>query len=194
MVGTKNCVHPKYAKAVVLKQLFWWPQATYQKPQVCLCLYCTKEAGLLYTSFSQKLFISKIWTCMDSQLIPTTLNENTQTCQFTNNTEERRLGSHVDMKTTGQFFTATGNVWGSFLFMRVSIWAHTKNVPIHFSIYVVVPDRNRILFRRIFWVHHWVWRTIALSFRWERGSYTLHRCIRYSCIYTLRMSPALSGS
>ena len=32
------------------------------------------------------------------------------------------------------------------------------------STYVVVPDRNRILFRRVFRVHHWVWRATVLSF------------------------------
>ena len=31
--------------------------------------------------------------------------------------------------------------------------------------YVAVPNRNRILFHRIFWVHHQVWRAIPLSFR-----------------------------
>ena len=39
-------------KAVVIKQpgqLFWWPQSTYWKPQVCRRLHCSEEAGLLYT-------------------------------------------------------------------------------------------------------------------------------------------------
>ena len=46
-------------KYVVIKQpgqLFWWPQSTYWKPQVCLGLHCSREAGLLYTrgsSFSK---------------------------------------------------------------------------------------------------------------------------------------------
>ena len=32
-------------------------------------------------------------------------------------------------------------------------------------VYVAVPDRNRILFRCVFRVHHRVWRAIALKFR-----------------------------
>ena len=47
---------------------------------------------------------------------------------------------------------------------------------------------NWILFHCIFQVHHWIWRVIALSFCWGRSSYVLHRCIRYSCVYTLCMS------
>ena len=31
--------------------------------------------------------------------------------------------------------------------------------------YVAVPDRNRVLFRRIFRAHHWVWHTVVLHFR-----------------------------
>ena len=59
---------------------------------------------------------------------------------------------------------------------------------------MAVPDRNRILFRRVFRAHHWVWRGVALSFRLERGSYALRRRIRYSYIYIARMSPTLSRS
>ena len=47
---------------------------------------------------------------------------------------------------------------------------------------LAVPDRNWILFCRIFRVHHWVWHAVALSFRQGRGSYVLRRHIRYSCI------------
>ena len=57
-----------------------------------------------------------------------------------------------------------------------------------------VTDRNRILFHRVFRAHHWVWCAITPSFCRGWGSYVLNRCIRYSCICTLHMSPALSGS
>ena len=59
---------------------------------------------------------------------------------------------------------------------------------------MAVPDRNRILFHHVFRAHHRVRRAMALSFRLGRSSYTLRRCIRYSCVYTARMSPTLSGS
>ena len=59
---------------------------------------------------------------------------------------------------------------------------------------VAVPNRNQILFRRIFQAHHRVWCAIALNFHWGRGSCALHKCIRYLCIYTSCMSPALSRS
>ena len=61
-------------------------------------------------------------------------------------------------------------------------------------IYVAVSCRNRRLFRRVFRVHHWVRRAIALSFCLGRGSYVLRGCIRYSCIYIAHMSPTLNGS
>ena len=62
------------------------------------------------------------------------------------------------------------------------------------QIYVAVPDRNRILFCRIFQLHHRVQRAIALSFRLGRGSYVLHGRIRYSCGYIACMSPTFSRS
>ena len=52
------------------------------------------------------------------------------------------------------------------------------------SSYVPVPDRNQILFCRVFQAHYRVWRTIAFSFCWRWVSYALYRCIKYSCIYT----------
>ena len=61
-------------------------------------------------------------------------------------------------------------------------------------IYVAVPDRNRILFHRVFRAHHRVQCAIALSFRLGQGSYALRGCIRYSCIYIVCISPTLSGS
>ena len=48
---------------------------------------------------------------------------------------------------------------------------------------MAVPDRN-----------HRVRRAVALSFHLGRGSYALRGCIRYSCVYIVRMSPTLSGS
>ena len=60
--------------------------------------------------------------------------------------------------------------------------------------YVGVLDRDRIIFRHVFRAHHRVWCTITPSFCRGWGSYMLNRCIRYSCICTLRMSPTLSGS
>ena len=62
------------------------------------------------------------------------------------------------------------------------------------NIHVAVLDRTRILFHRLFRAYHCVWRAIALSFCKGRGSYTLHRRIRYLCIYIAHMSPALSRS
>ena len=59
------------------------------------------------------------------------------------------------------------------------------------SPYVPVPDRNQILIRRVFWAHHWVWRAIALSFRWRWVSYTLHRCIRYHVFTHFVLAPPL---
>ena len=40
----------------------------------------------------------------------------------------------------------------------------TPQCDLYWNTHVAVPDRNRILFRRIFQVHHQVWRAIALSF------------------------------
>ena len=59
---------------------------------------------------------------------------------------------------------------------------------------VTVLDRNRILFHCVFRAHHRVRRAKALSFHLGRGSYALRGRIRYSCIYTARMSPTLSRS
>ena len=40
-----------------------------------------------------------------------------------------------------------------------------NDTTVHWGKYIVVVlDRNRILFRRVFRVHHWVWRATALSF------------------------------
>ena len=61
-------------------------------------------------------------------------------------------------------------------------------------LYVAVPDRNQILFHRVFRAHHRVRRAIALSFRLGQSSYALRGRIRYSCVYIALMSPTLSGS
>ena len=52
---------------------------------------------------SQRVFISEIQSLSNCphaipQLAPINLNESAQTCLFTNNKEEWRLDSHVDMK------------------------------------------------------------------------------------------------
>ena len=75
---------------------------------------------------------------------------------------------------------------------------HTNNTCIHgntcMRTCVAVPNRNRMLFCRVFRAHHRVRRTIVLSFHLGRGSYTLRGRIRYSCIYIVHMSLTLSGS
>ena len=63
-----------------------------------------------------------------------------------------------------------------------------------YACYVAVLERNRMLYCRVFQAHHWAWCATALSFCWGRGSYAVHWCVRYSCIYTSCMSPGLSGS
>ena len=65
-------------------------------------------------------------------------------------------------------------------------WKHRTSI-----IHVAVPE---ILFICVFRVHHQVWCTIVLSLHWGWGSYVLHRCIRYSWVYTSCMSPTLSGT
>ena len=72
--------------------------------------YCTQEGVL-----SQRMFISEIqppsnYLHVHPQVVPTTVNESTYTCPFTDNKEEWRLGSHVDMKkkNTGQLSSVTG--------------------------------------------------------------------------------------
>ena len=82
-------VHPKYAKSCCPKTwaIFWWTQATYSKPQVCLYLHCTKKATLLYTrcsSFSKGVYFcdtihQRLVACVHPKLVPTTLNESTIT-------------------------------------------------------------------------------------------------------------------
>ena len=55
----KSCCH-KTTWAIII---VWWPQSTYWKPQVRLCLHYSKEAGLLYTSgasFSKSSYIGAV--------------------------------------------------------------------------------------------------------------------------------------
>ena len=59
---------------------------------------------------------------------------------------------------------------------------------------MVVPCRNRRLFRRVFRSYRCVQSAVSLNFREGRRSYALSRFIRYSCIYETRMSPTLNGS
>ena len=57
---------------------------------------------------------------------------------------------------------------------------------------VAVPDRNQILFC----MSHISSASLSLTCYSAKllGSYTLRRCIRYSCVYIARVSPTLSRS
>ena len=60
--------------------------------------------------------------------------------------------------------------------------------------YVAVLGRNQTLFCCVFRPYYRVQSTVAQNFCKRRGSYALHRLIRYSCTLSTRMSPALNGS
>ena len=92
----------------------------------------------------------------------------------------------------GTEVNCSGSVWAIIRSICSSFHHHTAVTSLFLN--VAVPKRNQILFCRIFQAHHRVWCAIALNFHWGRGSCALHRCIRYLCIYTSCMNPALSRS
>ena len=60
--------------------------------------------------------------------------------------------------------------------------------------HMAVPCRNRRLFHRVFWSHRCVQSAVSLNSHQGRYSYSLHRLIRYSCIYKACMSPNRSSA
>ena len=56
---------------------------------------------------------------------------------------------------------------------------------------MVVPGRNRTLFRCVFRPRYRVQSAVAQNFRLGWGSYMLRRLNRYSCIFAAHMSPTL---
>ena len=63
---------------------------------------------------------------------------------------------------------------------------------LHKYIYAAVPRRNQRLFRCISRSNRCLWSAVLLNFRYGLGSYALCRVIRYSRIYEVCMSPALT--
>ena len=82
--------------------------------------------------------------------------------------------------------TVAPRVWHFSAFHCIGSWGNT----VKHEMWQTQMETEICVFR----VHHRVWCSIALSFCWSWDSYALYRCIRYSCVYTLCMSPALSRS
>ena len=154
-------------KAVALKQPGQLAQATHWKPQLCLCLHCTKEAGLLYTrgsSFSKGVHnntyihnYTYIYIyiyiyiqppsnrlCMHShQLVPTTIIMTfTQICQFT--------GVEVDIRNYWTIFNATNYVCMTFiLFVCDSVLSTYV-----YYVYYLLSCRNALKVVHMYSRHH----------------------------------------
>ena len=90
---------------------------------------------------------------------------------------------HTHNNTDGNklmYFSGITVLWW-YLYDNIHIWYQ--------SVYVAVPDRSRILFRRVFQAHHWVWCAIALKFRKGWGSYTLCKCMDIWYVYKACYEP-----
>ena len=138
--------------------------------------YRTQEAIL-----SERVFISH-YSKQRPQLVPTTLNESTYTCWFTNDKEEWRLG-YVDMENVSML-QGMYELHFHLCMECVSIYAHTKNVcTYNFECKqmacfwrCVISSATELLSKLYMYSRHH-WRTLRTKTPQHKYNLLLHNCI-----------------